>query len=67
MTGNFEIVFEVEMPGAPERVWEAVIEQPSAWLFPTEGMAGEELVDERPTGTSPASRGPTAGSTSSNR
>ena len=38
MTDNreFEIVFDTELPGTPERVWEAVTKDTPAWMFPTD-------------------------------
>ncbi|MCU1549828.1 MAG: hypothetical protein JWR36_388 [Glaciihabitans sp.] len=49
MSKQFEVVFEGEFPATPDQVWQAVTAETAAWLFPTEGMGGEELVFERPT------------------
>ncbi|TDW30274.1 SRPBCC family protein [Cryobacterium psychrophilum] len=49
MGRQFEVVFEGEFPGTPEQVWEAITTQTAAWLFPSEGMEGTDLVSERPT------------------
>ena len=48
MSKEFRIVAEGEYPASPDRVWEAVTTAGAAWLFPTDGMVGEELVVERP-------------------
>lgn len=45
----FEIVAEGEFPGTPEQVWDAVTSNTGAWLFPSEGLPGVDLVSERPT------------------
>lgn len=39
---NFEIVYDTELPGTPEQVWEAVTTGTPAWMFPTEEMAGRQ-------------------------
>lgn len=49
MSKEFEIVCEGEFPGTPEQVWDAVTTETAAWLFPTDGMPGEDIVSERPT------------------
>lgn len=49
MSKEFEIVCEGEFPGTQEQVWDAVTSETAAWLFPTDGMLGEDLVVERPT------------------
>jgi hypothetical protein len=48
MGKNFEVVFEGEFPATPDQVWDAVLDQTSGWLFPTEGMEGEQLILDRP-------------------
>ncbi|NEM91402.1 SRPBCC domain-containing protein [Galbitalea soli] len=49
MNHPFEIIAETIVDGTPEQVYDAVTAETSAWLFPTEGMAGVELIEERPT------------------
>lgn len=49
MAKDFEIVVEGEFPAEPDAVWTAITERESAWLFPTDGMPGVDLVNERPT------------------
>lgn len=49
MSQEFEIVFDGEFAATPEQLWQAVTAETAAWLFPTEGMGGEELIWERPT------------------
>jgi hypothetical protein len=50
MTDNreFEIVFDTELPGTPERVWEAVTKDTPAWMFPTDQWPAVRTVDEYP-------------------
>jgi hypothetical protein len=48
MNKEFEIVVEGEYPGTPEQVWNAVTTGTDGWLFPTDGLVGEDLVVERP-------------------
>lgn len=48
MAKEFEIVFEGDFPATPEQLWEAVIVQSAAWLFPVDGELGEELVSDAP-------------------
>lgn len=48
MGKDFEIVFDGEFPGDPEQVWDAITRNTAAWLFPTDGVLGEEIVSERP-------------------
>lgn len=50
MTGNrkFEIVADTELPGTPERVWEAVTKGTSAWMFPTDQWPDVKTVEEHP-------------------
>ncbi|MBT2553338.1 SRPBCC domain-containing protein [Arthrobacter sp. ISL-5] len=50
MTDNreFEIVFDTELPGTPERVWEAVTKDTPAWMFPTDQWPAVKTVDEYP-------------------
>lgn len=50
MTDNreFEIVHDSEVPGTPERVWEAVTNGTAAWLFPNEGWDSVNTVEEYP-------------------
>lgn len=45
---EFEIVFDGELPGTPERVWEAVTHGTAAWLFPNEGWESVNTVEEYP-------------------
>jgi len=49
MGKEFTIVADGEFPAMPDELWDAVTTQEAAWLFPTDGMVGEELVVERPT------------------
>ncbi len=44
MTDNrkFEIETDVELPGTPERVWQAVTKDTPAWMFPHGSVAGRE-------------------------
>jgi uncharacterized protein YndB with AHSA1/START domain len=51
MTDNrtFEIVYDTELPGTPERVWEAVTNGTPAWMFPTDGWPDVKTVKEFPT------------------
>ncbi|BCW83000.1 hypothetical protein NicSoilE8_06730 [Arthrobacter sp. NicSoilE8] len=50
MTDNrkFEIVADTELPGTPERVWEAVTKGTSAWMFPTDQWPDVKTVEEHP-------------------
>lgn len=50
MTDNreFEIVQDTELPGTPERVWEAVTSGTPAWMFPTDQWPAVKTVDEYP-------------------
>ncbi|XAS68527.1 hypothetical protein V3C33_04245 [Micrococcaceae bacterium Sec5.7] len=50
MTDNrkFEIVFDAELPGTPERVWEAVTNHTPAWMFPTDEWPAVTTVDDYP-------------------
>lgn len=50
MTDNrkFEIVADTELPGTPERVWEAVTNGTAAWLFPNDGWDSVNIVEEYP-------------------
>ncbi|MCX2749635.1 SRPBCC domain-containing protein [Arthrobacter sp. MI7-26] len=50
MTDNreFEIVADTELPGTPERVWQAVAQDTSAWMFPTDEWPAVKTVDEYP-------------------
>lgn len=50
MTDNreFEIVFDSEVPGTPERVWEAVTKGTAAWLFPTDQWPSVNTVEDYP-------------------
>ena len=45
---EFRIVFDGELPGTPERVWEAVTKDTAAWLFPNEGWESVNTVEEYP-------------------
>jgi hypothetical protein len=51
MTDNreFEIVYDAELPGTPERVWEAVTKGTPAWMFPTDQWPDVKTVQEYPT------------------
>jgi len=51
MTDNreFEIVQDAELPGTPERVWEAVTNGTPAWMFPTDQWPDVKTVQEYPT------------------
>jgi len=46
---NFEIVADTELPGTPERVWNAVTADTAAWMFPTDQWPAEKTVEEYPT------------------
>ncbi|MFJ4209013.1 SRPBCC domain-containing protein [Paenarthrobacter sp. NPDC089675] len=50
MTANreFEIVADTVLPGTPERVWQAVTADTSAWMFPTDQWPAVRTVDEFP-------------------
>ena len=50
MTDNreFEIVYDTELPGTPERVWEAVTAGTPAWMFPTDQWPAVKTVEEYP-------------------
>ncbi|WP_369046406.1 SRPBCC family protein [Sinomonas sp. P10A9] len=50
MTENhpFEIVQDVELAAAPERIWKAVTDDTAAWMFPTDQWPAVRTVDERP-------------------
>tara|TARA_R100000935_G_C2748594_1_gene128807 strand:+ start:8 stop:700 length:693 start_codon:yes stop_codon:yes gene_type:complete len=45
---NFEIIVDTELPGTPERVWEAVTTGTPAWMFPTDEWPAARTVDEFP-------------------
>lgn len=45
---NFEIVYDTELPGTPERVWEAVTAGTSGWMFPTDQWPAVKTVEEYP-------------------
>lgn len=45
---NFEIVYDTELPGTPERVWEAVTNGTPAWMFPTDQWPDVRMVEEYP-------------------
>lgn len=45
---NFEIVYDTELPGTPERVWEAVTNGTPAWMFPTDQWPDVGTVEEYP-------------------
>jgi hypothetical protein len=51
MTDNreFEIVYDADLPGTPERVWEAVTKGTPAWMFPTDQWPDVKTVQEYPT------------------
>jgi hypothetical protein len=46
---EFEIVYDTELPGTPERVWEAVTAGTPAWMFPTDQWPDVKTVQEYPT------------------
>jgi hypothetical protein len=46
---NFEIVYDTELPGTPERVWEAVTTGTPGWMFPTDQWPDVKTVNEYPT------------------
>ncbi|MDI2033310.1 SRPBCC family protein [Paenarthrobacter nitroguajacolicus] len=46
---NFEIVADTELPGTPERVWNAVTADTAAWMFPTDQWPAVKTVEEYPT------------------
>ncbi len=50
MTDNreFEIVYDTDLPGTPERVWEAVTAGTPAWMFPTDQWPAVKTVEEYP-------------------
>jgi hypothetical protein len=45
---SFEIVHDSELPGTPERVWEAVTAGTPAWMFPTDQWPAVRTVEEYP-------------------
>jgi hypothetical protein len=45
---EFEIVYDTELPGTPERVWEAVTAGTPAWMFPTDQWPDVKTVEEYP-------------------
>ena len=45
---EFEIVYDTELPGTPERVWEAVTAGTPAWMFPTDQWPAVKTVEEYP-------------------
>ena len=46
---KFEIVYDTELPGTPERVWNAVTKDTRAWMFPTDEWPAVRSVEEFPT------------------
>ena len=42
---KFEIVYDTELPGTPERAWEAVTKDTPAWMFPTDQWPAVRTVD----------------------
>ncbi|VXC21225.1 ATPase [Arthrobacter sp. 9V] len=50
MTDNrkFEIETDVELPGTPERVWQAVTQDTPAWMFPTDQWPSVKTIEEYP-------------------
>jgi hypothetical protein len=55
MTGNrnFEIVYDTELSGMPERVWEAVTNGTSGWMFPVDRWPDVKPVNQYPPTCSP--------------
>jgi hypothetical protein len=45
---EFEIVYDTEIPGTPERVWAAVTENTAGWMFPTDQWPDVKTVEEYP-------------------
>jgi len=45
---DFEIIQDTELPGSPERVWEAVTNGTPAWMFPTDQWPAVRTVEEYP-------------------
>ena len=45
---KFEIVYDTELPGTPERVWEAVTKGTPRWMFPTDQWPDVKTVEEYP-------------------
>jgi len=45
---EFEIVYDTELPGTPERAWEAVTRGTPAWMFPTDQWPAVKTVEDRP-------------------
>jgi len=45
---NFEITVDTELPGTPERVWDAVTKDTPAWMFPTDEWPAVRTVDDYP-------------------
>ncbi len=45
---EFEIVYDIELPGTPERVWEAVTSGAPAWMFPTDQWPAVRTAEEFP-------------------
>lgn len=50
MTDNrkFEIETDVDLPGTPERVWQAVTKDTPAWMFPTDQWPDVKTTEEYP-------------------
>lgn len=48
MGKEFEVVFEGEFAATPEQVWQAITAEEAAWLFPTDGVTGDETVVDPP-------------------
>ena len=46
---KFEIVYDTELPGTPEQVWEAVTKDTPAWMFPTDQWPAVRTVEDYPT------------------
>ncbi|MDQ0692541.1 SRPBCC domain-containing protein [Arthrobacter sp. W4I7] len=45
---EFDIAYDTELPGPPERVWEAVTAGTPAWMFPTDQWPAVRTVEEYP-------------------
>jgi hypothetical protein len=45
---EFGIVYDTDLPGTPERVWEAVTAGTPAWMFPTDQWPAVRTVEEYP-------------------
>ncbi|MCU1532087.1 MAG: hypothetical protein JWO49_1658 [Arthrobacter sp.] len=47
---TFEIVYDTELPGTPERVWNAATQDTPAWMFPTDQWPDVKTMNKDPLG-----------------